>query len=95
MTNPVESELNGKHDVLTLAGEQGRIEQLVTENERLRCELEKLHEVYERDIALLNAYTLERLPKTEEEFLRLATEGPTFKELLNELIPEVVQEVKS
>jgi hypothetical protein len=28
------------------------------------------------------------LPKTEEEFLRLAREGPEFKQLLNELFQE-------
>ena len=85
MTNPVESELNGKHDVLTLTEEQGRIEQLVTENERLRSELAETQKKHKIDRMLLDARTMNDMPQTEEEFLRLVKEGQPFGELLDEL----------
>lgn len=84
MANPIDTDRNGKHDATAPVAAQARIAELVAENERLRLELEKLREAYGRDLALLNSHTREMLPKTEEELLRLAKEGPTFRELLDE-----------
>lgn len=95
MSNPGESDRNGARDLLTLSAAEQRIAELEAENERLNSRLRELQTLYDRDRALLDSYTLDRFPRTEEEFLRLASEGPTFRELLDELMPESRQEPRS
>ena len=94
MGNPADTERNGEHDMLTPIAAQELIAELEAENQRLRRELESLQELYNGDRALLDSYMNERLPKTEEEFLRLASEGPTFRELLDEHFPELKRKAK-
>ena len=80
MSNATEPVLNGKHDASAL-----RIAELEAENERLRADLAKLTEVQSIDRQMLIAHMMDDLPKTEEEYLKLVREGPTFRELLEEL----------
>lgn len=80
MSNATEPVLNGKHDVGA-----ARIAELEAENERLRADLANLTEVHSIDRQMLIAHMMDDLPKTEEEYVRLVREGPTFRELLEEL----------
>ena len=80
MSNATEPVLNGKHDVGA-----ARIAELEAENERLRADLANLTEVQSIDRQMLIAHMMDDLPKSEEEFLKLAREGPSFRELLDEL----------
>lgn len=79
MPNPTEPVLNGKHDAAST-----RIAELERLNDELRRELEKLQAAHLRDTALLDAYALRDLPRSEEEFLRLVQEGPSLKAFLKE-----------
>lgn len=72
-----------------------RVKELEQEVARLRRELGELQEKYEIEHQLLNARSIADLPKSEEEFLRLAREGPAFKELLDELEKEFGPDAKS
>ena len=80
MSNATEPVLNGKHEVGA-----SRIADLEAENERLRADLARLTEVQSIDRQMLIAHMMDDLPKSEEEFLKLAREGPSFRELLDEL----------
>lgn len=92
MANPTETERNGKHDAHAA---QARIRELEAENERLRATLAEMAKQRSVDLALLHSYTIDQLPKTEEELLRIAREGTSFKEMLNELFTKHDAEQRS
>ena len=62
-----------------------RVNELEREVARLRGELHELQRKYEIEHELLETRIRRDLPETEEEFLRLAREGPEFKQLLRDL----------
>ena len=84
MTNPFVSELNGKH-ALTPSASELRIAELESENNRLRGDLVELQKAFDIERAVVISHMIADLPKTEEEFLRLAREGQSFRELLDEV----------
>ncbi|MBX9584075.1 MAG: hypothetical protein K2X87_27565 [Gemmataceae bacterium] len=65
-----------------------RLQELERENARLRAELAEVRAKHQLDRDLLLDYMLEGMPRTEEEFHRAVREGPTFGQLLDELIPQ-------
>jgi hypothetical protein len=85
MGNPAESDRNGKHDSLAAESAQKRIAELEAKNDRLRSELAKVKEEHAIDRECLISHMIDDLPSSEEEFLRQARDGPTFRELLDEL----------
>lgn len=73
------------HDAPAAGG--SRLQELERENARLRAELAEVRVKHQHDRDLLLDYMLEGMPRTEEEFHRAVREGPTFSQLLDELIP--------
>jgi hypothetical protein len=71
-----------------------RVKELEQEVARLRGQLGELQRKYEIEHELLNARIVAELPKNEEEFLKLAREGPLFKDLIAELVKEFGLEEK-
>jgi hypothetical protein len=80
MSNPTEPVLNGKHDAAS-----SRIAELEAENSRLRDENARLHARAEINKTLSDAYLLQGLPRTPEEYREMVAEARPFRELLEEL----------
>lgn len=83
------TELNGKHDV------SDRIAELEAENARLRSELAELRRVQTLDRDSLISRIMDDFPRSEAEFLQVMREGPTLKQVLEELDLEDAEGVEA
>ncbi len=80
MSNTVESERNGKHEVSA-----SRIAELEAEVARLRSENEKLNQRVQADSVIREAYLLQGMPRSKEEYREMVAKARPFRELLEEL----------